>query len=57
MQLQACLRCDLKPPLVELRHIEGCWICDKCYEYIQKEYKNDLAKEYNLLEEKCKGCD
>ena len=57
MQLQACLRCDKKLAFSKMRYTEGCWLCDECWEYIQKNYENDLAREFNHFKEKCKGCD
>ena len=57
MQLQACLRCDKKLAFSKMRYTEGCWLCDECWEYIQKNYENDLAREFNHFKERCKGCD
>lgn len=56
-QTRECLRCEKVFDQRNMLHTGGCWLCEPCYRHMEVAYEEEMAKEYNYLQERCKGCE
>jgi hypothetical protein len=60
--LKECFRCEKEFSKSALFFHEGCFLCSRCLDLIEKNYEKEMEKEFGLSPyiikpEPCKGCD
>lgn len=56
-QSRECFRCEKLFEQKSMVHTGGCWLCVPCYKHMEVAYEEEMAKEFNHLKERCKGCE